>query len=58
MYLEELHRFWKDICSIDLLSEFSLCNGKRPVEQEPSTREATLQWARLGLASAVQLGAF
>lgn len=34
---------WKDICSIDLLSEFSVCNGKRPVKQEASTLEATLQ---------------
>lgn len=56
--MEEIYRFWNDTCSIDLLSELSVGNGKRPVKQEPSTLEATLQGARLGLASAVELGAF
>lgn len=40
------------------LCEFSVSNGKRPVKQEPSTLEATLQGATLGLGSALQLGAF
>lgn len=57
-YLYEIDSFWQDVCSVDLLSEFSIGNGKRPVKQEPSTLEATLQGATLGLASAVQLGAF